>query len=241
MGKQIVKKIIKNQAGQTLIETVVAVFILVMGIVAALGLAIYALNASSNVSKQIIAIGLAREGVEAVKNIRDTNWLKDSLTVNGCYDFTSNTNNAANCYTNWLSPSSCNSPNNDKGYCIDPPGGSKGYQLGYVTDTGKKFWDFNSSNNNWGLDLDTDPTSGAFVGFYIPRTNRADGNSDFYREVILTTDNTAPYNKSNLQKLLVQSQVWWTDKKCPRAATFAAAKVTCKVELKSYLTNWKNW
>jgi hypothetical protein len=39
---------------------------MIMGITAALGLANYSLNASSNIVKQLVAVGLAREGVEAV-------------------------------------------------------------------------------------------------------------------------------------------------------------------------------
>ena len=56
----------------------------------------------SDITKQIIATGLAREGIEAVKNMRDTNWLKDTLSVNGCYDFATGQANQANCYVNWL-------------------------------------------------------------------------------------------------------------------------------------------
>ena len=59
--------------GQTLIETLAAVFILVMGVSASVGLAIYAFNTSGGVVKQIIATGLAREGLEAVRNMRDSN------------------------------------------------------------------------------------------------------------------------------------------------------------------------
>jgi type II secretory pathway pseudopilin PulG len=145
-----------RQSGQTLIETVVAVFILVMGIVAALGLAVYSLNASSNVTKQIVGIGLAREGVEAVKNMRDSNWLIGSLSST-CYDFSLNQSNLP-CYTDWLGPNGSSGARN--GYSIDPGNGNnaqKCYRIEMNTDSKKDSWNYKSddcSTGNWGLDID---------------------------------------------------------------------------------------
>jgi Tfp pilus assembly protein PilV len=54
------------QSGQTLIETLVAALVLVMGITAAVTLAIYGFTATEGINKQLIAVGLAREAMEAV-------------------------------------------------------------------------------------------------------------------------------------------------------------------------------
>ncbi len=78
----------QKQNGQTLIETLVASFILVMGITAALTLATYSLGATNNIRQQTIGLGLAREGLEVVKNMRDTNWLRGTSSSD-CYDFLS--------------------------------------------------------------------------------------------------------------------------------------------------------
>src|SRR3989338_1470089 len=107
----------KNQIGQTLIETIVGIFVLVMGITAALGLATFSLSSSTNIVKQLIGMGLAREGIEAVKNMRDTNWLQDALVPDGCYDFRTDTNDAAPCYQHWLNPVA-----GPGGYNIQPVG-----------------------------------------------------------------------------------------------------------------------
>jgi hypothetical protein len=69
----------------------------------------------------------------------------------------------------------------------------------------------------------------------------ANGTSDFYRKVVLTKTTDAPYDKSNMPKILIESQVWWVDKKCPRVTDFSQAKGTCRLSLQSYLTNWKNY
>lgn len=256
------KKNTIKQSGQTLIETVVAVFILVMGIVAALGLAIYALNASSNVSKQIVGIGLAREGIEAVKNMRDTNWLmlgESNDLENNCYDFSTGAYNAS-CYPCWLDSENWNDNDNDNGYEINPASdpdcppsndgevGAASYRLGINEDEDDKIWDLDQVSNpttspRFGLDRNVNISNNNWEGFY-ETNNLMHGNSEFYREIILTTQNAAPFNyveDGPGAKLLVQSRVWWVDKKCPRVSTFGAAKVTCRIELQSYLTNWKKW
>ena len=93
-----------RQAGQTLVETMVASLVLVLGIGAAVTLSIYGLGATSSVSKQLVAIGLAREGIEAVKNMRDTNWLRATM-VTSCYNFYTGQSNAG-CYPDWLNATS---------------------------------------------------------------------------------------------------------------------------------------
>jgi type II secretory pathway pseudopilin PulG len=64
-----------SQSGQSLIETIVAIFILVTALVAGLSLALYAVSSSANNKNQIVASNLAREGIEVVRMMRDSNWL----------------------------------------------------------------------------------------------------------------------------------------------------------------------
>ncbi len=91
------KKIAPNnsQLGQTLIETLVAIFILITGLSAAISLAISTSRSTDNSSKKIVATGLAREGIEVVKNIRDSNWLNDNLS--SCPSM----GTGQQCYQNW--------------------------------------------------------------------------------------------------------------------------------------------
>lgn len=64
-----------TQRGVSLIETLVALFILVLGVTAALSLVGYVSNITAATRYKIIATNLAREGIEAVRNIRDSNWV----------------------------------------------------------------------------------------------------------------------------------------------------------------------
>ncbi len=222
------------RSGQTLIETLVAVFMLVMGVSAAVGLAIFAFNSSTSITKQIIAIGLAREGAEAIKNMRDTNWLKSALSST-CYNYVTLANNAK-CYTTWL-----NQPTG--GYNIAAPAAIS-LRL-TLNPASSGFWSFRSAVDKWGLDFDPNLScAGSTCGFYIIpdiSTGLTNGSSEYYRKIIITEDTTAPYNQANLQRLKVQSQVWWTDKKCPRVQDFSAASTACRVEIDTNLTNWKDY
>jgi len=61
----------------TLIETAVAIFVLTVGILTVSSLISYLLSISSIASQKLIASYLAQEGIEIVRNIRDTNLLNN--------------------------------------------------------------------------------------------------------------------------------------------------------------------
>lgn len=65
----------KNQKGQGLLETIVATTIVVVGLTGIISLAGYNLIATNISSEQIVAVNLAREGIEVVRALRDSNWL----------------------------------------------------------------------------------------------------------------------------------------------------------------------
>lgn len=238
----------KNNAGQTLIETVVALFILVMGISAAVGLSVFAYASSSNISKQIIATGLAREGIEAVKSMRDTNWLRGTLEADNCYNYETGEADKAACYPTWLDQVYCINPTNNQGNCNgDLVTGN--YVLDFST-ANANFWTLRRVNStNYGLTFYNPTTTNTWRarGFYSPGSiggiscATAAGRSDYCRKIILTKDATAPFNQDVGPQLIVRSQVWWVDKKCPRVSDYANAKPTCRLELTTYLTNWKNF
>ena len=63
-----------NKNGFTLIETLIALAILTMAIIPAFVLSNSTINSSSVIRDDMIASGLAQEGIEVVRAIRDTNW-----------------------------------------------------------------------------------------------------------------------------------------------------------------------
>jgi len=215
-----------KQNGQTLVETMVAVFIMVMGITAALGLANYSLNASTSIRKQIIGIGLAREGIEAVKNARDTNWLQGQLSTN-CFNYV-DSSTTGKCYRDWLGPVS------GAGYTITV---NTNLYIGFdaTNPATNGYWTGGTGTNVWALNNSSDPTH----GLYQPSASSS-GSSGFYRKVLITPDTSGPFNTDNGARLLVTSQVWWTDKRCPASPDWPGLN-KCSVQLQTYLTNWKTY
>ncbi|MFA7662349.1 MAG: prepilin-type N-terminal cleavage/methylation domain-containing protein [Patescibacteria group bacterium] len=80
------KKYFKSQSGVTLIESLVAMMVITVGLVAILSLALSSLTRAKVSKEQIVATALVREGIEITRTIRDTNWLQDigCWSVNGC-------------------------------------------------------------------------------------------------------------------------------------------------------------
>ncbi len=239
---------LRQNTGQTLIETMAAIFILTMGVTAAVGLANFALQSSTSISKQVIATGLAREGIEAVKNMRDTNWLQQTTIDTDCWNFVS-ADQTAKCYTNWLGDKTlsevafCLNPTSNSGNCNGKGTGALGYFLGFDYSQNSNYWvlsNASSSNPNlpsfYGLLARTD--SPVSLGYYYPGTNNGGvicsdntvGISDYCRKIFISLDFSAPYNHPDGSgnpkydasdigpKVKVQSVVWWKDKNCPRPA-----------------------
>jgi len=69
--------IYKNKKGFSLIEVILAVFVITIGITGAVNLATYSISNVAVGKSQIIATNLSQEGLEIIRNIRDSNWLKD--------------------------------------------------------------------------------------------------------------------------------------------------------------------
>ena len=62
--------------GFTILEVITAVFILTVGVGASLSLINQTLSAATVVEQKLIASYLAQEGIEIVRNIRDSTWLE---------------------------------------------------------------------------------------------------------------------------------------------------------------------
>ena len=78
---------LRNKKGQTLLEVIVALSILIVALVATIVLIVSSINAGKQARNKLIATSLAREGIETVRNIRDSNWLDPAVVDwdNGLY------------------------------------------------------------------------------------------------------------------------------------------------------------
>lgn len=79
----------KPAAGFTLVEVMAATFIAVTGIAAAYGLVNYSLAMANDASMRLTASYLAKEGIEIIRNIRDSNYVERENSWNykleNCY------------------------------------------------------------------------------------------------------------------------------------------------------------
>lgn len=70
------KKIIRNKSGFSLIEIMAVLLIVSLGIIGVANLATQSIQAQTINRGSIVAYQLAQEGLEIVRQIRDTNWLQ---------------------------------------------------------------------------------------------------------------------------------------------------------------------
>ena len=87
-----IKKQFSRRSGQSIVEAIIATSIVATAVASALTLTAASLNAQKDNEGWMIGTNLAREGVEVVRNIRDSNWLAglewDSGLEGEGYDYT---------------------------------------------------------------------------------------------------------------------------------------------------------
>lgn len=77
---------LNNMKGFTLIEIVVAIFLLTVGTVGAFSLIQQTIAFTSIASSQLTATYMAQEGIEIIRNIRDTNYLEKTTNPSVTWD-----------------------------------------------------------------------------------------------------------------------------------------------------------
>lgn len=65
----------KNKNGQGLLEAIAAISVIIIGLVSVIAVSHSSLASHYEAETRMVAANLAREGAEAVHNIRDSNWL----------------------------------------------------------------------------------------------------------------------------------------------------------------------
>jgi len=72
--------------GETLVETIIALSIMAIGITIAGTVVLNSMRNMAIAKKRIVAVNIAREGIEAMRGIRDTNWLLYSDKRRQCWN-----------------------------------------------------------------------------------------------------------------------------------------------------------
>jgi len=176
-----------RRRGDTLLEVMVAMVLLSSLLIATFSILNRAVDTNVNIKNRIIALNIAREGMEAVRNLRDTNWLKYSGDRRGkwlCRDSVGN-------------PNACNGGSST---LIDNDGTGKYYTIDYDMTASRYYLaqpaldeelDLTSSaqaaadQNDYRLELDT------INNRYTHTASGTSGSSIFYRQLNLQAIN--PY------------------------------------------------
>ena len=180
-----------SDTGLTLIETLLAVFIMTMAVSAMVGVSIYNFAVNNRALNQAVALNLAREGAEAVRNMRDLNWLPGPgrTGVDFCGDDTKPEYIAPDeyCYDEYRQwASSIPQPCLSGGCQVDmdlPTGGDNGW-----TD-----WRFRT-DNDYSLYKNTATVSQNTFTYY---DRQASGAPQFYRKIKLSFNTASPYTSAH--------------------------------------------
>jgi hypothetical protein len=177
-----------TRRGNTIAEAAVVLIVLSFGIVETYGLLNGGGKLADTTESRIQAINLAREGIEAAENIRNTNWLKFSSDLDNCFDV-ANYNSA----------------------CIGNGTHTKlyAYSGSILTQIGGAWYLTGGVSTASGVAFDANGLSVQGTGATLPRcgySQSANCLSKFFRTVSVSQEDTGAN-----RKMVVTSTVSWRD------------------------------
>ncbi len=176
-----------KNAANTIVEAIVVIVIISFGIIGTFQLVGSGTKLAATTENRILAINLAREGIEAVENIRNTNWLKFSSNLENCFDV--------------------------KGYdnaCVG--GGSVATLYGgpYHLSNESGLWYVRGDATSWsGVAFDGNGLSIQGTGSSLPRCQR--GSRHDCRSIFSRTIRITDVGVAGAKALKVRSSVSWRD------------------------------
>ncbi len=167
----------KKQKGETLIEVITALTALVLAGMASVTVIISVMHSNAISKEYLIAQNLAREGIEGVISIRNTNWLKYPSDKKNC----------------WLAldPGDCGTKVVDNGtYILEMGTGSSGFKL---TNKGTNALDLTATGG------EDNATNAGFI-------MKVEADTGLYKQGENVTETTEPH-KPNFYRMIKFEQV----------------------------------
>jgi len=90
--KNKINRVVRNYKGSVMAEVIISIFVFTMGLTASATMLFTTIKSNAINTKRILALNLAREGIEAIRNMRDTNWLVYNYNRRDCWNFWDDTN-----------------------------------------------------------------------------------------------------------------------------------------------------
>ena len=88
------KRIFKTRNAETILEVIISLFVISIGATVTTTLIVNAIASNAYGKNNLIALNLAVEGIEAMRDIRDSNWLKYSYDKANCWNMLPNPKSA---------------------------------------------------------------------------------------------------------------------------------------------------
>jgi len=228
----------RGQAGFTILEVIVAGMVLSIGLLATVSVANRSVTTSTDNQRRIEALNLARQGLELVRNIRDTNWqiMDTQLQVQQAVG-TAPTRDATNDWDCFATTS------------------SSATSVPFACDA-----HFNAVSSNGGPNFgvvsptlsDNRPADG--VAFLVGQGNNVQTYNDVYR-ICQQSDGLASYYVASPGLACTSGGTYYRRIKITRAVTSPAGDVTQRLKVESsvtydanphgdirmeeYITNWR--
>ncbi|MDD3302534.1 MAG: hypothetical protein PHN31_03185 [Candidatus Gracilibacteria bacterium] len=203
-------KIIKT--GSTIVEVMISLFIISTGVIGVYSIYVKSQNLSKSTENRVKALSIAREGIEVIQNIRDTNWIPFSADTKNCWN-TLNYN--ITCIGNIGTSGKISSGS----YTIEKDTINNRWLLRVRTQTGE--YNLSSYRSAYKVYIDDE-------GFYT----QSGGNlflPRFTRQLNISYP-YGPYYNARDQKMLIKSVVSRSD---------SSKRGFSSIELENMLTNWK--
>jgi prepilin-type N-terminal cleavage/methylation domain-containing protein len=205
------------EKGFTIIELVISIAILSVGLVGIFGAFSVVAILTSDVEKNLVASYLSQEGMEIVRNIRETNW----LNMDNC--------DGESCDYTWVDGLTTGSIN----YSINCTGGCQADYKAKGSGSGNSLNVYTGSGNYLNIDEN---------GFYSYDSYGVLTSSGFKRKIFITC---LPSGDCNLDHIIkVRTEVSW-DKKANILLNAGAQAGTCGayncIATEGVLYNWYNY
>lgn len=220
----------KFRRADTILEVIIALFIVAMGTTIATNLMVNAIRSNNYSKNNLVAMNLATEGLEAMRDIRDSNWLKFSFDRDRCWNMIPEKASGDSCtlgnliaagnYTIDLDPTTMKWGLHSVSGVLDGstnpiPDSSSAYQLHYL--------DLASASGPNGV-ADHDLFSSVTTGFAPSDGITVSGDSPFYRMVQISYSGVS---EDTAKSMAVRSLVVWQE-----------ANSVQQVELNTILTDY---
>ncbi len=209
----------KNTSGTSIVEALVVMVMISIGLSWLFGIFSESQKLSTSTEYRIQAIQIAREWIEAVGNIRDTNWLLFAADYNNCWNTRSYNNN---CF--W-DTSDTHNMQHESSYILERDTSNRWVLTWAILRESRGFTE-SDYRNTYRVYRDSD-------GFFV----QSSGDSFrpiFTREIRIDYIDDTNWDgdiNSNDEKLRATSIVQWSD---------PSSSIPKKIELQMELTNWKN-